>query len=99
VWLISTAAIAKRTLSLLKATFFLPASFPIGKVFRGYGPAINLFPVELWARGLRRVLSQSTAVWWLQVQLAIGLDRYKAHVSMLNSFGDGLSVLKIGDAR
>jgi len=32
----------------------LPASHSIGKAFRGYEPAIDLFPVELW-RGLPRV--------------------------------------------
>jgi hypothetical protein len=47
---ISRATIAKRTQSLLKTTFLLPASHSIGKAFRGYEPAIDLFPVELWAR-------------------------------------------------
>jgi len=28
----------------------LPASHSIGKAFRSYEPAIDLFPVELWAR-------------------------------------------------
>ena len=44
---ISRATIAKRTQSLLKTTFLLPASHSIGKAFRGYEPAIDLFPVEL----------------------------------------------------
>jgi GntR family transcriptional regulator/MocR family aminotransferase len=52
---ISRATIAKRTQSLLKATFVLPASHSIGKAFRGYEPAIDLFPVELWARIAARV--------------------------------------------
>lgn len=52
---ISRATIAKRTQSLLKTTFFLPASHSIGKAFRGYEPAIDLFPVELWARIAARV--------------------------------------------
>jgi GntR family transcriptional regulator/MocR family aminotransferase len=52
---ISKATIAKRTQSLLKTTFFLPASHSIGKAFRGYEPAIDLFPVELWARIAARV--------------------------------------------
>jgi GntR family transcriptional regulator / MocR family aminotransferase len=53
--IISRATIAKRTQSLLKTTFFLPASHSIGKAFRGYEPAIDLFPVELWARIAARV--------------------------------------------
>jgi GntR family transcriptional regulator/MocR family aminotransferase len=52
---ISKGTIAKRTQSLLKTTFFLPASHSIGKAFRGYEPAIDLFPVELWARIAARV--------------------------------------------
>ena len=52
------ATIAKRTQSLLKTTFLQPASHSIGKAFRGYEPAIDLFPVELWptysAMALRR---------------------------------------------
>ena len=52
---ISRATIAKRTQSLLKTTFLLPASHSIGKAFRGYEPAIDLFPVELWARIAARV--------------------------------------------
>src|SRR5258708_13184173 len=53
--LISRATISKRTQGLLKTTFFLPASHSIGKAFRGYEPAIDLFPVELWARIAARV--------------------------------------------
>src|SRR5437762_11101840 len=52
---ISRATIAKRTQSLLKPTFLLPASHSLGKAFRGYEPAIDLFPVELWARIAARV--------------------------------------------
>ena len=52
---ISRATIAKRTQSLLKTTFLLPASHSIGKAFRAYEPAIDLFPVELWARIAARV--------------------------------------------
>jgi GntR family transcriptional regulator/MocR family aminotransferase len=39
----------------LKTTFLQPASHSIGKAFRGYEPAIDLFPVELWARIAARV--------------------------------------------
>jgi GntR family transcriptional regulator/MocR family aminotransferase len=52
---ISKATIAKRTQSLLKTTFLQPASHSIGKAFRGYEPAIDLFPVEQWARTAARV--------------------------------------------
>ena len=52
---ISRATIAKRAQSLLKTTSLLPASHSIGKAFRGYEPAIDLFPVELWARTASRV--------------------------------------------
>jgi GntR family transcriptional regulator/MocR family aminotransferase len=52
---ISRATIAKRTQSLLKTTFLQPPSHSIGKAFRGYEPAIDLFPVELWARIAARV--------------------------------------------
>lgn len=52
---ISRATIAKRTQNLLKTTFFQPASHSIGKAFRGYEPAIDLFPVEQWARIAARV--------------------------------------------
>jgi GntR family transcriptional regulator/MocR family aminotransferase len=52
---LSRATIAKRTQNLLKTSFFLPASHSIGKAFRGYEPAIDLFPAELWARIAARV--------------------------------------------
>ncbi len=53
--IISKAPIARRTQSLLETRFSLPASHSIGKAFRGYEPAIDLFPVELWARIAARV--------------------------------------------
>jgi GntR family transcriptional regulator/MocR family aminotransferase len=53
--ILSGATISKRTQSLIKTAFFLPASHSIGKAFRGYEPAIDLFPVELWARIAARV--------------------------------------------
>jgi GntR family transcriptional regulator/MocR family aminotransferase len=52
---VSRATIAKRTQSLLKTTFIFPASHSIGKAFRGHEPAIDLFPIELWARIAARV--------------------------------------------
>jgi GntR family transcriptional regulator/MocR family aminotransferase len=51
----SRAAIARRTQSLLKTTFYFPASHSVGKAFRSNEPAIDLFPTELWARVAARV--------------------------------------------
>src|SRR3977135_3286557 len=50
---ISRATIAKRTQSLLKTTFFLPASHSIGKAFRGYERVSTCFQSNC-GRGLRR---------------------------------------------
>ena len=52
---ISRATVAKRTQSLLETTFYFPASHSVGKAFRGNEPAIDLFPIELWARVAARV--------------------------------------------
>jgi GntR family transcriptional regulator/MocR family aminotransferase len=52
---ISRATVAKRTQNLLKTTFYFPASHSVGKAFRGNEPAIDLFPIELWARVAARV--------------------------------------------
>jgi GntR family transcriptional regulator/MocR family aminotransferase len=52
---ISKATVAKRTQSLLKTTFYFPASHSVGKAFRANEPAIDLFPIELWARVAARV--------------------------------------------
>jgi GntR family transcriptional regulator / MocR family aminotransferase len=52
---LSKATIAKRTQTLLKTKFLQPPSHSIGKAFRGYEPAIDLFPVELWAQIAARV--------------------------------------------
>jgi GntR family transcriptional regulator / MocR family aminotransferase len=51
----SRATIAKRTQSLLNTTFYFPASHSVGKAFRAHEPAIDLFPIELWARVASRV--------------------------------------------
>src|SRR5246127_5507490 len=52
---LSKATIAKRTQGLLKTKFLQPPSHSIGKAFRGYEPAIDLFPVELWSQIAARV--------------------------------------------
>jgi GntR family transcriptional regulator / MocR family aminotransferase len=52
---IPRAAVAKHTQSLLETTFYFPASRSVGKAFRANEPAIDLFPIELWARVASRV--------------------------------------------
>src|SRR3954469_10242193 len=56
---ISKAAISKRAQQSLKGVEVTPASRSIGKAFRGYEPAIDLFPVDLWARVASRVLRRA----------------------------------------
>lgn len=55
----SKAAFPKRTKEFLKGVEVLPASHTIGKAFRTYEPAIDLFPVDLWARVASRVLRRA----------------------------------------
>src|SRR3954465_8980914 len=46
----SKAALSKRAQQFLKDVEVTPASRSIGKAFRAYEPALDLFPVDLWAR-------------------------------------------------
>jgi GntR family transcriptional regulator/MocR family aminotransferase len=55
----SKAAFSKRAVPFLKDVDVLPASRSIGKAFRAYEPAIDLFPTELWARVASRVLRRA----------------------------------------
>ena len=55
----SRAALSKRAQQFLKDVEVLPASHSIGKAFRSYEPAIDLFPVDLWARIASRVLRRA----------------------------------------
>jgi GntR family transcriptional regulator/MocR family aminotransferase len=55
----SKAALSKRVQQSLKDVELTPASHSIGKAFRAYEPAIDLFPVELWARVASRVLRRA----------------------------------------
>ena len=55
----SKAAFSKRAQDFLKGVEVLPASHTIGKAFRTYEPAIDLFPVDLWARVSSRVLRRA----------------------------------------
>jgi len=52
----STATLSKRATETLKGITVIPAPHSVGKAFRAYEPAIDLFPVELWARVAARVL-------------------------------------------
>jgi GntR family transcriptional regulator / MocR family aminotransferase len=55
----SKAVFPKRAQQFLKGVEVLPASRSIGKAFRAYEPAIDLFPVDLWARVASRVLRRA----------------------------------------
>ncbi|WP_420236245.1 PLP-dependent aminotransferase family protein [Telmatobacter bradus] len=52
----SRASLSRRTRQALKGAYLLPVGHSVGKAFRSYEPAIDLFPVELWARISSRVL-------------------------------------------
>ena len=52
----SRASLSKRTRQALKGAYLLPSEPSIGNAFRSYEPAIDLFPVELWARVSSQVL-------------------------------------------
>src|ERR1700733_5186268 len=55
----SKAELSKRVQRSLKNVEVTPASHSIGKAFRSYEPAIDLFPVDLWARVASRVLRRA----------------------------------------
>jgi GntR family transcriptional regulator/MocR family aminotransferase len=55
----SKATLSKRAQELLKHIPILPAPHSVGKAFRAYEPAIDLFPVDLWARISARVLRRA----------------------------------------
>jgi GntR family transcriptional regulator/MocR family aminotransferase len=55
----SKAAFPKRAQEFIKNVEVLPASHTIGKAFRAYEPAIDLFPVDVWARVASRVLRRA----------------------------------------
>ncbi len=52
----SMAALALRGQSAVEGVRLLPASHSVGRAFRSYEPAIDLFPVALWSRVAGRVL-------------------------------------------
>lgn len=51
----SAAGLSKRGSETVRRVSILPASRSVGKAFRGYEPAIDLFPIDLWARLTARV--------------------------------------------
>jgi GntR family transcriptional regulator/MocR family aminotransferase len=55
----SKAALSKRAQQFVQDVDVLPASHSIGKAFRCYEPAIDLFPTGLWARVASRVLRRA----------------------------------------
>jgi GntR family transcriptional regulator / MocR family aminotransferase len=55
----SKATLSNDTQQFLKDVEVMPASHSIGKAFRSYEPAIDLFPVDLWARVASRVLRRA----------------------------------------
>jgi GntR family transcriptional regulator/MocR family aminotransferase len=55
----SKAELSKRAQQFLKDVEVTPVSHSTGKAFRAYEPAIDLFPVDLWARVASRVLRRA----------------------------------------
>ena len=55
----SKAVFSSRAQEFLKGVEVTPASHSIGKAFRAYEAAIDLFPVNLWARVASRVLRKA----------------------------------------
>jgi GntR family transcriptional regulator / MocR family aminotransferase len=56
---VSRAGISKRGRIATEHVQTLPASRSIGKAFRSYEPAIDLFPVEVWSRISARVVRKA----------------------------------------
>ena len=52
----STSDVSKRAMKAIDGVRVLPASHSLAKAFRTYEPAVDLFPVNLWARVSGRVL-------------------------------------------
>jgi GntR family transcriptional regulator/MocR family aminotransferase len=56
---LSKADLARRGQAAVEGLRTLPASHSVGKAFRSYEPAIDLFPVQLWSRVAGRVLRRA----------------------------------------
>ena len=55
----SNATLSNRGREAVHGVRLLPASHSLGRAFRAYEPAIDLFPVNLWSRIAGRVLRQA----------------------------------------
>jgi GntR family transcriptional regulator / MocR family aminotransferase len=55
----SNAKLSSRVRQMIDSVRLLPPSRSIGKAFRNYEPAIDLFPIDLWARIAGRVLRRA----------------------------------------
>lgn len=55
----SKAELSQRGRNAVRGVPLLPASHSIGKAFRSYEPAIDLFPVNLWSRVAGRVMRRA----------------------------------------
>jgi GntR family transcriptional regulator / MocR family aminotransferase len=55
----SSASLPQNVQKIYGASTVMPGSRSIGKAFRAHEPAIDLFPVELWARIASRVLRKA----------------------------------------
>lgn len=55
----SCAVLSNRGRETVNGVLLLPASHSLGKAFRSYEPAIDLFPVDLWSRVAGRVLRRA----------------------------------------
>jgi GntR family transcriptional regulator / MocR family aminotransferase len=55
----SRASLSRRGQEMIRGVKTLPASRSLGKAFRSYEPAIDLFPVNLWSRVAGRVLRRA----------------------------------------
>jgi hypothetical protein len=54
-----TARLSSRVVQMIEGVSALPATRSVGKAFRSHEPAIDLFPVNLWARVAARVLRRA----------------------------------------
>jgi len=56
---VSRAGLSNRGRSAVQNVLLLPPSRSVGKAFRSYEPAIDLFPVDLWSRIAGRVVRRA----------------------------------------
>ena len=74
-----SVTLSKIAANMVESVFVLPASRSIGRAFRSWEPAIDLFPTDLWARVSARVMrraprslyGQGEALGYRQLRVAI----------------------------